>query len=127
MGEKRKILFVDDDEVHLLMAEDLLKEEYDIFTAESGKKALELIYKRFIPDLIILDIIMPDMDGWEAFYRLKSISFLNDVPIAFLTSLHGANDRKHAQELGAADFITKPFDKQTLVQSIENIFKNYKK
>jgi len=127
MNEKKKILLVDDDEIHLLAAKSMLMNEYTIFTANSGKKALELIYKRFNPDLIILDIIMPEMDGWETFHRLKAISFLYGTPIAFLTSLHGTNDKKHAQELGAADFITKPLDKEALLKSIETIFNDYEK
>ena len=127
MNTKRKILVIDDDDINLYRAENLLKDEFAVTTAESGKKALELIYKNYIPGLILLDIIMPEMDGWETYHRLKAISFLHDVPIVFLTSLEGATDRKYAEDLGAAGYITKPCSKEDLLKNLKTILKEREK
>jgi CheY-like chemotaxis protein len=73
--EKRKtILLVDDDEIHLSIAEAMLKDEYDILLAKSGKEALQYFLQGRFPNLVLLDILMPDMDGWETYKRLFSIS-----------------------------------------------------
>ena len=120
---KKNILLVDDDDISLCMAESMLEEDYNVITAESGKKALELMYNNFIPDLIFLDIFMPEMDGWETFHRVRAVGFLHNVPIVFLTSLDGIEDKKYAQKLGAADYITKPLDRDVLLECIETVLK----
>ena len=125
--ERRKILLVDDDNVQLAAIQKILEEEYEVYTADSGKKALDFFYKRFVPALILLDILMPEMDGWETFKRLKSISFLHGVPIAFLTSMHEETEKKHAQTIGAADFITKSFHKEDLLEKVRSIIAKYEK
>jgi putative two-component system response regulator len=104
--------------------EHFLKNKYEVITASSGMEALKLIYEGIRPDLILLDVIMPDMDGWETFYRLKAISILHGVPIAFLTTVCEETEKKHAYDIGAADFITKPFKEIDLIQRIETIIKN---
>ena len=120
--EKRKtILLVDDDEIHLSIAEAMLKDEYDILIAKSGKEALQCFLQGRFPNLVLLDILMPDMDGWETYKRLKAISFLQNIPIAFLTSANGKTEKDHALEIGAEDFITKPFEKEELLNRIKVI------
>jgi CheY-like chemotaxis protein len=121
MGEMKKILVVDDDEIHLSMAETMLKSHYEVITTKSGKEALEYLFKGAAPDLILLDILMPDLDGWETFNRLKAISFLKEVPIVFLTSVTESAEVQHAQEIGAADYITKPYKKSELLGRIEKV------
>ena len=116
----KKILLIDDDEIYLLMAELCLKDEYDIYKTKSGDEALKLLCKNdFIPDLIMLDILMPKINGWEVFSKIKSISLLKDIPILFLTSLKGGKEK--AQELGAVDYITKPFEMKSLKSRINEI------
>jgi len=88
-----KILLVDDSDVHLLIAENILKTKYDVTTAKSGKEALALLSKGFLPNLILLDVLMPDMDGWEVYNKIKGISLLRNVPVAFLTSLDGQKEK----------------------------------
>ena len=124
--DKKKILLVDDDEIQILAFENILKEKFEIITAKSGKKALKIVYGGVKPDLILLDILMPDMDGWEVFNRLKGISLIKDVPIAFLTAVHGAKEKKLAYDIGAADFIVKPFQADVLIERIDTILKDYK-
>jgi len=112
--EKQKILIVDDDEIDLDMIESILKDEYDVSTAKSGKEAMGLFYQGLVPQLILLDLIMPDMDGWDTYKRIKEISKMHDIPIAFITSSNDPKDIKHAHEIGAVDYIKKPYDKDDL-------------
>ena len=119
--EKVRILLVDDDEIHLSLAEAILKDEYEIITAKSGKEALKYFFQGKFPDLVLLDILMPNMDGWETYNRLKAFSFLQDIPVAFLTSISETTEKDYAIEIGAADFITKPFEKDDLQRRIKKI------
>jgi CheY-like chemotaxis protein len=119
--EAKKILLVDDDEIHLILAEAMLKDEYAIITAKSGKEALAYFLQGQFPNLVLLDILMPNMDGWETFNRLKAISFLKDIPIAFLTSINETAEKNHALEIGAADFITKPYEREELLERVGKI------
>ena len=117
----KKILLVDDSDVHLVIAENILKDKYEIITSKSGKDALGILTKGLVPDLILLDILMPEMDGWETFNKIKGISLLKDVPIAFLTSLDGVREKLYASRIGANDLITKPYDGQDLLSRIEKL------
>jgi methyl-accepting chemotaxis protein len=117
-NEKQKILLVDDDGIHLEMVKSILQDEYDVSTAKSGKEALGLFYQGLVPHLILLDLIMPGMDGWNTYSRIKSISNLHDTPIAFFTASNDPKDIKHAHDMGAVDYIKKPFDANDLIQRI---------
>jgi len=119
--EKKKILMVDDDTIHLEMAEAVLSTEYDISSAASGKEALALFYQGLVPQLILLDLVMPDMDGWNTYSRIKAISGLHDIPIAFFTSSSDPKDISQAREMGAIDYIKKPYDKDDLIHRVEKI------
>jgi len=125
VNEKRKLLLVDDDEIHLAITGNMLKGEYEIITAKSGKEALGHLLKGVVPDLILLDIIMPNMDGWETYNRIRGISLLRDVPIAFLTSLDGKDEVQQAHEMGAADFIPKSCQKEEFLTRVDTIITNY--
>jgi len=119
--ECRKILLVDDSEVHLVIAENILKEKFEVTTAKSGKEALTLLSKGLLPHVILLDILMPEMDGWETYNKIKGISLLRSVPIAFLTSLDGVREKLYASRIGAADLITKPYEAADLLARIYKI------
>ena len=119
MEKKQLILLIDDDEIHLEIAKNILKSKYEIITAKSGKNALEVLIKGTTPNLILLDILMPNMDGWETFNRIRGISLLKDVPIVFLTSLNEKAEKERAREMGASDFITKPFQTDDMLKRIE--------
>jgi methyl-accepting chemotaxis protein len=120
-NEKKKILVVDDDDIHIKMVEMMLKNDYEVFTAESGKDGLGLFYQGLVPQLILLDLIMPEMDGWHMYTRIKAISDLHDTPIAFFTVSDDPKDIQHAHEIGAADYIKKPCDKDDLLKRIKKI------
>jgi len=121
--EKQKILVVDDDGIHLEMVEAVLRNKYDVSSVKSGKEALALFYQGLVPQLILLDLIMPDMDGWNTYARIKAISGLYNIPIAFFTSSNDPKDIKHAQEIGAVDYIKKPYDNDDLLRRIGKILK----
>jgi CheY-like chemotaxis protein len=117
----KKILLVDDSDVHLVIAENILKVKYEVTTARAGVEALDLLAKGLIPNLILLDILMPEMDGWEVYNKIKGISLLQDVPIAFLTSLDGTREKLYASRIGANDLITKPYTKEELLSRVEKM------
>ena len=119
--KKNKILLVDDDEIHLSIAETILKDTYEIVAVRSGKEALDYLIQGNLPNLVLLDILMPNMNGWETYNTLRGISLLQDVPIAFLTSLHGIDEEKHAHEIGAADYIMKPYSREDLLKRVAAI------
>jgi len=121
--EKQKILIVDDDVVHLEMAKAMLQDEYDISIANSGKEALAMFYQGLVPNLILLDLIMPDMDGWDTYKRIKAISNLHETPIAFFTSSTDSKDIQKAHEIGAIDYIKKPLNRDILKNRIASILK----
>jgi len=121
--EKKKILVVDDSAVHLTATRGMLEKEYQVLTVTSGKEALACFYQGFAPNLVLLDLAMPDMDGWETYERVKAISNLHEVPIAFFTASDEPKDMKRAQQMGAVDFITKPIKKLELLAKVENLTK----
>jgi CheY-like chemotaxis protein len=123
-NEKQKILVLDDDVIHLEMVQAVLQNEYDVITAKSGGEALGLFYQGLVPRLILLDLIMPDMDGWDMYSRIKAISgFLHDTPMAFFTSSNDPKDIQHAREMGAVDYIKKPYDREDLIRRVGKILK----
>jgi CheY-like chemotaxis protein len=121
---KPKILMVDDDSSHLKIAEAILRGEYDVYTAVSGKEALDLLYKGLVPQLILLDIVIRGMDGWETYNRIRAISFLHDTQIAFFTITDDPKDIQKARDMGAADYIKKPINKTDLLDRVGKILKN---
>ena len=109
--EKRhSVLVVDDSEdVHRLLQARLRQENIDLFSALEGSKALEIAAKE-APSLILLDLDMPDMDGFEVLRHLKESSKTRDIPVIVLSGLHSPADKVVAFDLGAVDYVTKPFD-----------------
>ena len=116
--EKKTILVVDDDSTHLTATKGMLENDYEVVTANSGKDALVLFFRGLVPDLILLDIVMSDMDGWATYERVKAISDLHHVPTAFFTSSDDAKDRTRAKKIGAVEYINKPTRKTELLERI---------
>ena len=108
LSKKQMILVVDDVVENVDVLFHLLKTDYTLAAARSGAKALHMVKKR-LPDLILLDIIMPEMDGYEVCRRLKADNATRDIPVIFISSLSEAIDEARAFNLGAVDYITKPF------------------
>ena len=120
-NEKKIILVVDDDITHLTATKAMLEKDYEVKTSVSAQDTLTLFYQGLVPNLILLDIMMPDMDGWDTFQRIKAISNLHHVPIAFFTSSEDAQDMARAKQMGADDFIKKPTKKSELLERINKL------
>ena len=105
-----QILLVDDSAINLDTLLATLGDSYDLRIAIDGQSALDLISSGYLPDLILLDVMMPGLDGYDVCRRLKSDSRTQNIPIIFLTSLGSADDEAKGLELGASDYITKPFN-----------------
>ena len=105
---KHSILIIDDQETSIAVLKAMLSPEYIIFSAENGRDGIEAA-KKNSPDIILLDVMMTDMDGYEVIAEIKKIDEIKKIPVVFITSLVGNTDEEKALALGAADYITKPF------------------
>lgn len=105
---KKTILIVDDSKLNIVAARDVLKDDYLLFEAQSAKEAFEILERR-LPDLILLDIVMPGMDGYEVIKKLKASRRFRKIPVIFLTAETDPESEVKGFDLGAVDFIVKPF------------------
>ncbi len=116
-----KILLVDDDKVQLKMLEKSLSSEgYKLAQATNGKEALSLA-KTWNPDLIILDILMPEMDGGDIAKQLKRYRVTRNIPIIFLTSLLSKDDEKYQPDSGDRSYLAKPYEEKILLAEIRRL------
>ena len=122
--EKKKILLVDDDATHLTAADGILKSDYETLSVNSGSEALALFYQGYIPDLVLLDIVMPDMDGWDTYQRIKAITNIHHTKIAFFTSSDDPQDEVRAKQMGAVDYIKKPVKRNELLDRVGKLVVN---
>jgi DNA-binding response OmpR family regulator len=119
---KKKILIVDDEEDILHFLELVLREKgYEVATAMNGQDALTLAQLEK-PDLVLLDIMMPQMDGWEVLKLLRVDDETANIPVAMLSARTEAKDRVQGLQEGAIDYICKPFSLGELLAKIETIF-----
>lgn len=117
---KTKVLIVDDDHHILeLIRLYLIKEGYDIQTAVNGQTAMA-IFKAWVPDLLILDVMMPEMDGWEV---CRQVRHLGKVPVIMLSARGEVFDKVLGLELGADDYMVKPFDPKELVARVKAVLR----
>lgn len=114
------ILVVDDTPANLRILTELLRAEYTIRVATSGETALTLAHTEPHPDIILLDIMMPLMDGYEVCQRLKSKPDTADIPVIFVTAMTDADDEAKGLDLGAVDYVTKPFNPRLIKGRIRN-------
>jgi len=115
---QKTIFVVDDNDTNLSMAEEALEEQYRVMTLPSAEKMFALLEK-IMPDMILLDIEMPDMDGFEALHLLKGNEAYADIPVIFLTSMTDEKIEARGFELGVIDFIGKPFSAPVLINRIK--------
>ncbi len=117
--QRPRILIVDDMAENLAILLDALKDDFAVVAARNGPKALHLAMAAQAPDLILLDIVMPEMDGYEVCTRLKQLEVTRDIPVIFLTSLEEKESESHGLALGAVDFIRKPIHPITLLLRVK--------
>ncbi|MCL2168910.1 MAG: response regulator [Defluviitaleaceae bacterium] len=116
-NSKRTIFIVDDSKSNLVMASDALSVEYKVYTIDSGAKLFSMLNK-IMPDLILLDVEMPEMNGFEVLSKLKADSRFENIPVIMLTALKSSEAELEGLSLGAVDFITKPFVSELLNKRI---------
>lgn len=107
-NRRQRILVVDDSTENIDILVSLFKDDYMVAAARNGEKSLKMAEKN-PPDLILLDIIMPEMDGYEVCRKLKANEITRNIPVIFITALSEALDEARAFGIGAVDFISKPF------------------
>lgn len=118
--ERARILIVDDEKMNLKVLADLLRSEHTVILARSGAQALKHAFGENPPDLILLDVMMPVMGGYEVIKRLKDVDQTNHIPVIFVTALDSIADEAHGLKLGAADYITKPFSPPIVEMRVRN-------
>lgn len=109
VGELQKVLVADDDAINRQVLSELLKPEYTVLLAKNGAQALELA-ARHAPDLILLDVVMPDMDGYEVLRRLRAEVPTEHISVIFISGLDRPEDEANGLNMGASDYIAKPFN-----------------
>ncbi len=115
-----KILIVDDDPANIAVLADVLNHDYETFAAKGGKAALDWIYAGNTPDLVLLDVRMPEMDGYEVCRRLKEEPRTRDIPVIFVTVADDPENEARGLSLGAADFIKRPFSPAIVRARVKN-------
>lgn len=120
---KPTLLVVDDTPDNIIVLRSFMKDIYQIMVATNGVKALEIAGSDEPPDLILLDIMMPEMDGYEVCRRLKKNGAIKDIPVIFLSALNEAMDKVKAFQAGGVDYVTKPFQSEEVRARVETHLK----
>ena len=119
-AKKATILAVDDMPHNLTLMRELLKDDYLVKVANNGEAALMIAESEAPPDLILLDIMMPGMDGYEVCQRLKYDPRTRNIPVIFITAMHEVEDEEKGLKLGAIDYITKPISPSIFMARVRN-------
>jgi len=119
-----KVMAVDDIPVNLMILESILEAEYDVITAESGSEALLLLQEEAKPDLVLLDLSMPDMDGFELLEKMNDDLSLSHIPAIFVTGEADTYSEEKGLKLGAVDYIKKPYVPDIIIVKIRNHIEN---
>lgn len=118
MNSKENVLIVDDDPNNIYFLNEILSEYYRTTVADSGKRALELA-KEHIPDIILLDVAMPLMNGYEVCQKLKADKTLHDIPVIFLSAIDSTANKVKGFEVGGVDYVTKPFNIAEILERVK--------
>lgn len=122
-NQTSRILVVDDSSTNIVLLEAILNGQgYEIETAQSVKEAYQIIKKEAV-DLILLDLLMPRVSGYDFLKEIKSNESTKDIPVIIVSAVADAENRRKSIELGALDFINKPIDIQFFIEKIETILK----
>jgi putative two-component system response regulator len=118
-GDRNIIIMVDDDSISLAMGKAILEDRYILYLVPSAEKLFEML-KTVTPDLILLDVEMPVMDGYQTIRRLKENEITKEIPVIFLTAASSEGNELEGLNLGATDYVTKPFSPAIMAKRIEN-------
>ncbi|MBW4521091.1 MAG: response regulator transcription factor [Scytolyngbya sp. HA4215-MV1] len=124
VGSSKRLLLIDDDPNLILLVKDYLEfRGYEVITAENGREALEIL-ERDIPDMIICDVMMPEMDGYSLVKQLRENPQTNWIPVLFLSAKGQSQDRVKGLNIGADVYMVKPFEPEELVAQVESSLKS---
>ena len=118
-GKENSLLIIDDDKMNLKLLSNLLSPDYTIYTATNGASGIR-IAKEYLPDLILLDILMPEMDGYQTLAEIKNNEETRKIPVIFITGLDSEKDEEKGLSFDAADYITKPFRAMIVKLRVQN-------
>jgi len=123
---KRKILIIDDKDEFRILTKSILLSKYHVESAENGINALSILQSGYLPDLIICDLLMPVLGGKDLLEQLKNSGAFKDIPVIILSSIDKSDEKIKLINMGANDYLEKPYNPAELMARIENIFKNLK-
>jgi len=123
VAENHKVLIVDDERTNLNVLTHILRQDYTVLVAKDGATGIEIAGEEK-PDLILLDIIMEDIDGYTVFSMLKASEKTKDIPVIFITGLNSSEDMEKGLALGAVDYISKPFSAATVREKVFRQLRN---
>ncbi|MCC5929845.1 MAG: response regulator [Cyclobacteriaceae bacterium] len=118
--KKRQILVIDDDRAMCQLIEKMLERRYSVVVMSDGIQAMQWLISGQIPSLIITDIDMPNLNGYEFLKNIKISGYFKNVPVIVITGYDDAKQKARCLDLGADDYFIKPFNPSTLIESIEN-------
>ena len=116
---KKKILVIDDEKSIRFIIENTLKNEFDVISLPNGQEGLSYLEIGNFPDMIICDLVMPELNGFEFLERIKASGFFDDIPIMILSGREWSQDKIKCFELGAEDYVVKPFNPSEVVARIK--------
>jgi two-component system alkaline phosphatase synthesis response regulator PhoP len=116
-NNKKKVVIADDELYIRLLVKDILEADYDVLEASNGEEAV-IISRTQQPDLVLMDILMPKLDGYTACYAIKNNELTKDIPVVMLTGVGHELNRQLSQEMGAAGYMTKPFNPEDLLNKV---------
>jgi CheY-like chemotaxis protein len=120
-SDKKIILVVDDEPINITLLAGILKETYKVKMAKDGERAIKIAKSDPAPDLILLDVMMPGMDGYEVCRRLKDDDASRTIPVVFVTGLTDQEGQARGREVGAVGYLNKPVDAVAVLKMIEEI------
>jgi two-component system, chemotaxis family, chemotaxis protein CheY len=124
---KKNLLALDDEMSILKILDFYFNKTYNVVAKQNGKDALEWMQQGVIPDVIIADVNMPEINGLEFIRQIRSSGFFKDVPLIMLSGNEGSSDKIKCLKAGADDYLIKPFNPEELEARIDNIFRRLKK
>jgi len=116
---KKNILVIDDEKSIRILLKNYLQKDYEVTAKENGEEGMAWLQEGNIPDLIVVDIQMPRMDGYEFIKNIRASGYFKDIPLIMLSGIESSSDKVKALKMGANDYVIKPFNPEELAVRIE--------
>lgn len=123
MKMKNTLLIIEDNHFMMALLKNIFNDRFNVVTVSNGCNALEWMYNGNIPNIIISDLRMPEMDGIELLRNLKESTFYQDIPLIMLSGVEQSEERINCLQMGANDFVLKPFNPEELIIRVEKLLK----